>query len=433
MELIVDLHIHSRYSRATSKDSNLEGLYRWGKIKGINIIGTGDFTHPAWFAEIQDKLEPAEPGLFKLRQDLAIAIDKTLPASIRKNLIRFALTVEISNIYSKNEKVRKLHNLVIMPSVKAVSQFNSALERIGNLKADGRPILGLDSKQLLTLTLDTDPSALFVPAHIWTPWFSMFGSKSGFNSIDEAFEELAPEIKAIETGLSSDPFMNWRLKELQKVTIISNSDAHSPQKLGREATILQSQVDYHDIINGIKTNDRRIVGTIEFFPQEGKYHYDGHRACNIRFSPKQTKNHQGLCPVCHQSLTVGVDNRVNELANLAEDYQPKRHKVVEYIIPLIEILAEMQEKTTAAKAVQTAYQKVILDLGNEFTILRKMPIIEIKDAGYEALAKAIVRMRQKEVHVEPGYDGVFGTIKLFTSNEERKKQLTEQIGLGWET
>ena len=310
MELIVDLHIHSRYSRATSKDSNLEGLYRWGKIKGINIIGTGDFTHPAWFAEIQEKLEPAEPGLFKLRQDLAIAIDKTLPASIRKNLIRFALTVEISNIYSKNEKVRKLHNLVIMPSVKAVSQFNSALERIGNLKADGRPILGLDSKQLLTLTLDTDPSALFVPAHIWTPWFSMFGSKSGFNSIDEAFEELAPEIKAIETGLSSDPFMNWRIAELQKVTIISNSDAHSPQKLGREATILQSQVDYHDIINGIKTNDRRIVGTIEFFPQEGKYHYDGHRACNIRFSPKQTKNHQGLCPVCHQSLTVGVDNLV---------------------------------------------------------------------------------------------------------------------------
>lgn len=233
MELIVDLHIHSHYSRATSKQCTFEGLYYWGKLKGINIIGTGDFTHPDWFAEMRDKLEPAEQGLFKLKDGIAAEIDKTLPATVRGNLLRFVPSVEISAIYSKGGKVRKLHQLMIVPSFEAVSEVNARLERIGNLKADGRPILGIDSKELLRLALEASPDALFIPAHIWTPWFGMFGSKSGFDSIEEAFEELSPEIRAIETGLSSDPAMNWRVKNLDGITITSHSDAHSPQKLGR--------------------------------------------------------------------------------------------------------------------------------------------------------------------------------------------------------
>ncbi|HLZ14527.1 MAG TPA: endonuclease Q family protein, partial [Candidatus Saccharimonadales bacterium] len=340
-ELIVDLHIHSHYSRATSKNCNLEGLYRWGKLKGITIIGTGDFTHPAWFAELHEKLEPAEPGLFKLKDDLAEPIDKSLPPSVRGQMIRFVPSVEIATIYKKGERVRKLHQLIIMPSLQSVAELNARLERIGNLKADGRPILGLDSKELLRHALETDQRALYIPAHIWTPWFGMFGSKSGFDSIQEAYEELAPEIHAIETGLSSDPGMNWRVANLDGITVTSHSDAHSPQKLGREATVVQSALSYDDIVGAIKTNDARLVGTIEFFPEEGKYHYDGHRACNVRFTPAETKAHRGMCPVCGKPLVVGVENRLDSLATRPENYAPKNPKRVEYIIPLAEILAEL--------------------------------------------------------------------------------------------
>lgn len=428
--MIVDLHIHSHYSRATSRDCNLEGLYKWGKIKGINIIGTGDFTHPAWFAELQEKLEPAEPGLYRLREDLAQSIDAVLPQSVRNNMIRFILTVEISNIYSKGGKVRKLHNVLVAPSYESVALINARLARIGNLKADGRPILGLDSKELLRITLATDRRMLFVPAHIWTPWFAMFGSKSGFNSIEEAFEELTPEIKAVETGLSSDPFMNWRLKQLKDITILSNSDAHSPQKLGREATVLnlnnktyetdRSHMSYDNILDAIRTNDERIVGTIEFFPQEGKYHFDGHRACKIRFTPEETKKNRGVCPVCHAPLTVGVDYRVGELANHPESYKPKSHKRVEYIIPLIEILSEIEGVKTATKKVWSIYDRVYSALGNEFDILRNIPQQDIAKAGFSSLADAVGRMRKGEIYVDPGYDGVYGVIKVYGSKAQRQ-------------
>ena len=448
MEFIVDLHIHSHYSRATSKDSTLEGLYRWGKIKGINIIGTGDFTHPLWFAEMKEKLETAEPGLFKLREDIAKKIDSTLPQSVRINLIRFILTVEIATIYSKTGKVRKLHNLVVAPSFETAANINSQLDRIGNLKADGRPILGMDSKRLLQMCLDTDRRLLYIPAHIWTPWFAMFGSKSGFNSIEEAFEELAPEVKAIETGLSSDPFMNWRLKELQNVAIISSSDAHSPQKLGREATIItlspksrlrqdyggQAEVQspkslsYDSIIDSIRTNDERLVGTIEFFPQEGKYHFDGHHACNVKFTPKETKKHNGICPVCHRPLTIGVDYRVSEIADHTEDFKPKHHKVVEYIIPLPELLAEMVGTGSSSKKVKTEYERIIAGLGTEFDILRKMSITDIYKNGFQDLSKIIERMRKGDIFIEPGYDGVYGVIKVFADDSERKK-LSDQISM----
>lgn len=420
MEHIVDLHIHSHYSRATSKQCNFEGLYYWGKIKGINIIGTGDFTHPAWFAEMRQKLEPAEPGLFRLKPDISNEIDKTLPASVRSNPIRFVPSVEISTIYSKGGKVRKLHQLIVAPSFETVSTINARLERIGNLAADGRPILGLDSKELLRLTLESNPDALFVPAHIWTPWFGMFGSKSGFDTITEAYEELAPEIKAIETGLSSDPAMNWRVSELDNVTIISNSDAHSPQKLGREASVIQSDTTYQDIIGAIKTNDHRFIGTIEFFPEEGKYHADGHRSCGIRFTPQQTRQNSGICPSCSRPLVVGVDYRVDQLADRPAQHMHTNPKQVEYTVPLAEIIAELKGvKSVSSKTVTTEYQKAYQILGDEFSILRKLPLDTIRGAGFNLLALAIERMRNKDVVLEPGYDGVYGIIKVFKTQQER--------------
>ncbi len=429
MELIVDLHIHSHHSRATSKNSTIEGLYYWAKIKGINILGTGDFTHPAWFAEMQEKLVMTPEGLYKLKDKITKEIDKTLPKSVRNNFIRFVPTVEISNIYSKAGAVRKLHNVLVAPNLEIAAKINSQLDRIGNLKADGRPILGMDSKHLLQITLESDPDSLFFPAHIWTPWFAMFGSKSGFDSIKEAFEDLAPEIKVIETGLSSDPYMNWRLDELQKVTVISNSDAHSPQKLGREANVLSCEPTYKKVMQAIKTNSVNFIGTIEFFPQEGKYHFDGHRLCKVAFSPEETKKHNGICPVCHKPLTVGVDYRVGEIADHPESYKPEKHKKVEYIIPLVEIIAQMQGKNVQTKPVLAEYEKIYKTLGDEFSILRKLTIDEIKNGGFVDLANVILRMRSGDVHIKPGYDGVYGVIKLFKNDIERK--ITgDQMSLG---
>lgn len=426
-EHVVDLHVHSKYSRATSKNCDLEGLYRWGKLKGIHIIGTGDFTHPEWFTEIRSKLEPAEPGLFRLKSEIADEIDKSLPLSVRANPIRFVPSVEIATIYKKGEFVRKLHQLIVMPNFKAVAELNARLERIGNLKADGRPILGLDSKELLRHALESNARALYIPAHIWTPWFGMFGSKSGFDSIAEAYEELAPEVKAIETGLSSDPAMNWRVAHLDNIAITSHSDAHSPQKLGREATVISANgLSFDDIIGAIKTNDQRLIGTIEFFPEEGKYHMDGHRACNIRFMPEQTKAHGGICPKCSKPLVVGVHNRLEKLAARSQDHQPKNAKRVEYIIPLGEILAELHgTKSANGKAVTSQYHEVISRLGDEFGVLRSVPIEAIEAAGFPLLALAIGRLRSGNVVREPGYDGVYGTIKVFANAEERAASVNQ--------
>lgn len=425
-ELTVDLHVHSHYSRATSKNADFEELYRWGKTKGVNIIGTGDFTHPSWFAEMRDKLEPAEQGLFRLKTVYAREIDKTLPPSIRDQLIRFVPTVEIATIYKKGERVRKLHQLIILPSFESVSALNARLERIGNLKADGRPILGLDSKELLRHALETDPRALYIPAHIWTPWFGMFGSKSGFDSIEAAYDELTPEIHAIETGLSSDPGMNWRVKDLDGITITSHSDAHSPQKIGREATLVRALVAYDDVIGAIKSNDKRLVGTIEFFPEEGKYHFDGHRACGVRFSPNETKAHEGRCPVCGKPLVVGVENRLDSLAARPAGFQPKKPKQVEYIIPLPEIIAELHgTKSVAGKAVLDDYFAVIARLGNEFDVLRSVQLEAIEAAGFPLLKIAIEHLRDGRVVREPGYDGLFGTIKVFKDLKERQETINQ--------
>jgi len=421
-ERIVDLHIHSHYSRATSQNMNISSLYRWGKIKGIHIMGTGDFTHPGYFKELQEKLEPAEEGLFRLKKKFAAEEDKLVPASCRDNPSRFVLSVEISCIYSKGGRVRKLHNLVILPSFAAAEKLNTALGKVGNLKADGRPILGLDSLELLKMALDADEQALFIPAHIWTPWFGMFGSKSGFDALEEAFGDLRTHIYGVETGLSSDPYMNWRVKQLDGVTMISNSDAHSAEKLGREANVLSCDLSFSEMYKAIKTGDTRFVGTIEFFPQEGKYHYDGHRTCGVRFNPAETKKHQGRCPVCGLPLVVGVDYRVGELADRGENYKPKKHKAVEYIIPLSEMIAETKGvKNSNAKSVKEEYAALVSAFGDEFTLLRSTPVEAIRAGGFPEMAEAMRRLRAGNVFIEPGYDGVFGVVKVFKPDEEISK------------
>jgi len=418
MELIVDLHVHSHYSRATSRNCTLEGLYTWGKRKGINVIGTGDFTHPGWFAEIRDKLVPTAGGLYKLRKDIADELDASLPVSVRGNLLLFVPSAEIATIYKKGGRGRRLHQLVIMPSLKAAARLSARLEQIGNLQADGRPMLGLDSKELLRFALEADKDALYVPAHIWTPWFGLFGSKSGFDSIAEAYDDLAPEVRAIETGLGSDPAINWRLKQLDGLAITSNSDAHSPQKLGREATLIHAQSTYADIVGGIKANDARLAGTIEFFPQEGKYYYDGHRACGVRFSPAETRSHDGMCPVCGRRLTVGVEYRVDTLADRALA-EKKPDKTVEYIVPLTEVLTELRgTKSASGRGITVEYEALIAQFGDEFSILRHVPLEAIR--GYSPpLAVAVERIRTGKVYRSPGYDGVFGTISVFKDAAER--------------
>lgn len=429
MERVVDLHIHSKYSRATSRNCDLEGLYKWGKLKGIHVIGTGDFTHPEWFNELRDKLVPSENGLFRLKPEISSEIDKTLPASVKNNPITFVPTVEIATIYKKGDKVRKLHQVIVAETFEDASKIIARLERIGNLKADGRPILGLDSKELLRIQLECAPTGLYIPAHIWTPWFGLFGSKSGFDSLQEAYDELAPQIRAIETGLSSDPAMNWRVENLDNVAIISNSDAHSPQKLGREATIIGGELTYANLIDAIKTNDSRLKGTIEFFPEEGKYHADGHRDCGVRTTPEETANFGGICPSCTKPLVVGVQNRVGELAIRPQIYAPKNPKHVEYIIPLAEIIAELRGvKSVVGKAVQSEYQEVLARLGDEFSVLRSVPLDAVEAAGYPLLKMALERMRQGQVVREPGFDGVFGTIKVFKDAAERQ-DATRQLAL----
>ena len=425
MEHVVDLHIHSHFSRATSKDCDVDHLYYWGKLKGIHVIGTGDFTHPEWFAEMREKLEPAEPGLYKLKDEFAAPMDAQLPPNLRDIPIRFVPTSEIATIYKKGDKVRKLHQLLVASSFETVSAINDRLDRIGNLKADGRPILGLDSKELLRTMLECDPDALYIPAHIWTPWFGLFGSKSGFDSIEECYDELSPHIRAIETGLSSDPAMNWRVKNLDGLAITSNSDAHSPQKLGREATLVRADLSFDGIIGAYKTNDARLAGTIEFFPEEGKYHADGHRACNIRFTPEQTKEHGGLCPACTKPLVVGVENRLGEIADRPHgELTPP--KTVEYIIPLAEIIAELKNVvSTNGRAVQAEYMDVIGRLGDEFSVLRSVPVDAIREAGHPLLATAIERLRRGDVVRDPGYDGVYGTIKVFKNADERLQTMNQ--------
>ncbi|MDO9462649.1 MAG: endonuclease Q family protein [Deltaproteobacteria bacterium] len=416
MEFIADLHIHSYLSRATARNLNLENLHLWAQLKGITVVGTGDFTHPQWFSEIREKLEPAEPGLWKLKPQVAKEMDKEVPASCKRP-VRFLLSVEISNIYKKNGKVRKVHNIVFAPDLSVAEKINARLARIGNIRSDGRPILGLDSKALLETVLDISEDAFVIPAHIWTPWFSALGSKSGFDSLEECFEELTPHIFAVETGLSSDPAMNWRVSKLDGVTLVSNSDAHSPANLGREANLFDTELSYFAIRDALKTGDPgRFLGTIEFFPEEGKYHFDGHRKCGVRLSPRETMRYKGLCPVCGKPVTIGVMYRVQELADRNAGQRPGRTHPFTNLIPLTGILSEVLRCGPKSKKVQMSYHQLLRMLGPELDILGKCPLNVIESKGSLMLAEAIRKMRNQNVHIYPGYDGEFGKVCLFTNS-----------------
>ena len=427
MKFIADLHVHSKFSRATAKNLDLENLYLWAQYKGIHVVGTGDFVHPKWFKEIEEKLEPAESGLFKLKEKFAKPIDAEIPPSCRGK-VRFMLTVEISNIYKRHDKVRKVHNLIFAPTLKAAQKIQAKLGAIGNISSDGRPILGLDSYDLLKITLDADPRNLFVPAHIWTPWFSALGSMGGFDSMEDAFGDLAKHIYAVETGLSSDPLMNWRLKQLDDYILISNSDAHSPSKLGREANIFDTEFSYDGIYKALSDkNDKGLASTIEFFPEEGKYHFDGHRNCQVRWHPKETIKNKGICSVCGKPVTVGVMARVEELADRGEGTKSKRWRPYQNIVALPSLIAEAKDMGSASKAVQEAYMNVLSKLGNEFYILLDCPIADIQRAAGDVLAEGISRMRQGKVEIAAGYDGEFGTIKIFESGE--REHIEKQMAL----
>lgn len=401
-----DLHIHSKYSRATSKDMNLEGIEQWAQIKGIKVIGTGDFTHPQWLREIEEKLHEEGNGLFTLKKQYRLNI----PDSCKQEIF-FMLSSEISCIYQKKGKLRKIHLLILSPSMKDVLKINHILTHLGSLSSDGRPILGVDAKEILKIILEVSPYSLIIPAHAWTPHFSVFGSESGFDSLEECFEELTPHIYAIETGLSSDPPMNWRLSSLDRVTLISNSDAHSPTRIGREANIFDTEVSYRAITEAIKTG-KGFLGTVEFFPEEGKYHYDGHRACGVRLSPKETIKRNYLCPHCGKRVTVGVMHRVEVLSDREEGFKPPHAFPYKSIIPLQEIIAEINNTSVQSKGVFSAYMKIIYKLGSEFDILLNKKLKEISSFD-SVLAEAVERMRAGKVFVEPGYDGQYGRVKLF--------------------
>jgi len=417
MKFIADFHVHSKFSRATAKNLDLENLYITAQLKGITIVGTGDFTHPGWFSEIKEKLVPAEEGLYKLKDEIEKKMDQQVPSSCRE-IVRFVLTSEISNIYKKFGKVRKNHNLVFMPDLESAENFNAKLDTIGNIKSDGRPILGLDAKDLLEILLETSDQAFLIPAHIWTPWFSLFGSKSGFDSIDECFEDLTPHIFAAETGLSSDPAMNRRVSGLDGITLVSNSDAHSPGNLGREANLFDTDLSYPAVKAAIKTGDpASFLGTFEFYPEEGKYHMDGHRKCNICFSPQESVKHDGLCPVCGKSLTLGVLYRINELADRLDGTRPEKKNPFFSIIPLSEILSELLKVGPKSKKVLQKYQTALAGLGPELKILHALTIDEINKGGIPLLAEAIKRMRENRVNIVPGFDGEYGRIKVFRPGE----------------
>ena len=411
MEFIGDFHLHSKYSRATSSQMVLENLDKWAKIKGITVLGTGDFTHPEWFRNLKGKLEPAETGLFKLKDS--------------DSLTRFILTTEISCVYSKLGRVRKIHILIFAPDFETVEKINTQLGWIGNLKADGRPTLGLDAKELLKIVLEISEDCLIVPCHVWTPWYSLFGSRSGFDSIEECFEDYTKYIYAVETGLSSDPAMNWRLSALDNITLISNSDAHSPQKIGREANVFDTELNYFSIIETIKKkNPKKFLYTIEFYPQEGKYHYDGHRNCGISCSPQESKKYNNICPVCGKPLTIGVLSRVEELADRPDGFKPQGAIPFRSLIPLKEIIAEILGFGSETKEVDTEYQNLIRRFGSEFNVLLNVSRQDLEVVTLPEIAEGIIRAREGKVYIEPGYDGVFGKIRIFSKGE--KKELSRQ-------
>lgn len=419
MRVIADLHIHSRFARACSKELNFPNLAKSAEEKGLDILGTGDCLHPAWLAEIKRDLEeiPDESNIYKLRGS--------------RNTTRFVLTTEISCIYKKEDKVRRVHHILFFPSIETVEKVVERLEERGcNLKSDGRPIIGLDSKELLKILLDVSPDNLLVPAHAWTPWFAVFGSKSGFDSLEECFDELTHFVPAIETGLSSDPPMNWRLSALDNIMLISNSDAHSLPNLGREANAFDlKEVSYLNLINILRKKQReRFLFTVEFYPEEGMYHLDGHRACGVRMAPEETVKQKTLCPACRKLLTVGVLNRVNQIADRPYGFKPANAVAFKRLVELDKIIAEaLGIKSRSSRLVRQYYNSLIQKSGSQLKVLIDTPMEALTSIAPKEVVEGIRRVRSGELFINPGFDGQYGTVKIFKENERMKKQITFDI------
>ncbi len=411
MEFIADFHIHSKYSRATSRDMDVKHLAEWAKIKGITLLGSGDFTHHLWLEELKANFEDLGNGLFKY------------------NGVHFILTSEISSIYSKKGRSYRIHNMVFSPSFKTTDKINHKLSQCGNLASDGRPILGLDAAELARIVFDIDENCMIVPGHIWTPWFSLFGSMSGFDKIEDCFEEQTEKIFALETGLSSDPAMNWRLSALDRFSLISNSDSHSPTKIGREANVFDCDLDYRTIREALKTKDKKkFLYTIEFFPEEGKYHFDGHRNCGVRFAPSETRKNNNKCPKCNKPLTVGVMNRVEQLADRPEGFKPFNAIDFKNLIPLEEIIAQARGQGVNTQGVEIDYRRAIAKFGTEFNILLKAKEEDLLNGLAPRIAEGVLRVRKGKVNILAGYDGEYGEISLF-SEEEKPKETEKQLNL----
>ncbi|MDQ7843722.1 MAG: endonuclease Q family protein [Armatimonadota bacterium] len=400
MRIIADLHLHSKYSRATSREMDVENMARWCKVKGIGVVGTGDFTHPIWLRELKARLKPNDRGLYTYGG------------------VHFMLTVEVSNIYPQDGRLRKIHNILFAPSFEVAERINAVLGRFGSLLADGRPTLTLPSDKLVEYVMEISPDCMVVPAHAWTPWFSLFGSNSGFDSLEECFGAQSRHIVAVETGLSSDPPMNWRLRQLDRTLLLSNSDAHSPAKLGREANVFEAEPDYYELMRILRERDTsRFLYTIEFFPQEGKYHYDGHRNCNARLAPKEAKARGNRCPVCGRPLTVGVMHRVEDLADREEGFVPPGAVPYRNLIPLEEIIAEAMGAQVGTGAVREEYFKLCARLGGEFAVLLDVPVEELARHTTARIAEGVRRVREGRVEIKPGYDGTYGEIRIFGETE----------------
>ncbi len=429
MEYIADLHVHSRYSRATSKALGIFGLFEGARAKGIDIMGTGDFTHPLYFQELKEQLVPLGTGLYRHQED-----DPKNPR------VKFMLTQELSGIYKRGGKVRRIHNLVLAPSLEIVGKIIKRLEPIGNLSADGRPILGLDSEELLKIVLDVSPECMLIPAHIWTPWFSLFGSKSGFDSIQECFGEMSKHIYAVETGLSSDPLMNWMIKDLDTIAILSNGDAHSAPNIAREANVFElSEAGYANVARAIKNSGtlnkknvpkEYVKYTIEFYAEEGKYHFDGHRECGVSLHPRETKKISGICPVCKRGVTVGVLSRVYELAGRSEqsarEFGEKNKSGYKSAVPLAEIIADAYGVSKTSKKVIQTYEALLKSAENELAILLKLPLEDIAAFAEEEIVYGIKRVRNGELTIQPGFDGVYGKVAVFKESERNGEQVNQQ-------
>lgn len=411
MEFVADFHVHSRYSRATSRDMDVEHIAQWAKLKGISLMGTGDFTHHLWLEELRTKLEPTGKGLLVYQG------------------VHFVLSAEVSSIYSKGGRTYRIHNVILAPSFKSVDAINRVLSGIGNLSSDGRPILGLDAEELARIVFDTDENCILIPGHIWTPWFSLFGSMSGFNRIEDCFGKQTPKIFALETGLSSDPAMNWRLSALDRFSLVSNSDSHSPQKIGREANVFDCDMDYQEIRQALRTKDKKkFLYTVEFFPEEGKYHYDGHRLCGVRFTPEESRKSANKCPKCGKPLTIGVMNRVVQLADRKDGFVPDNAIPFKSLVPLDEIIADVKQIGKGSMAVEKEYRGMIQRFGTEFDILTKVPQEELDRGAHPRIAEGIARVRAGRVKVEPGYDGEYGKVSVF-GGEGPARKTEEQISL----